>query len=247
MTQSRTVVVAGGARGLGLAIARRFTRAGALAVIADRDQEAGPRAVESLRLEGQQAAFEPLDVRDPHQSQTLVERVVAERGAIDVWVNNAGATHRGPAQTLPRSDWDDSLASMLTGAFYCAQAVGAHMLARGQGVIVNVASVDAYQAIEGRVAASTAAAGLVMLTKALGIEWAPRGVRVVGIAPGPLQSDGRPDDIPAAVYEHRVPLRRLGSVEEAAEAVFFLASAEAAFVVGETMRVDGGWSAYHLF
>ena len=251
MTENQTVVVAGGARGLGLAITQRFAREGAMSVIADSDGEAGEQAVMRLREDGLAAAFEPLDVRDPRQSQALVERVVAQRGTIDVWVNCAGAPQSRPAETMPLMAWDDSLATRLSGAFYCAQAVGAHMLGRGRGVIVNVASVSAFQAIEGRAADSAAMAGLVALTQALGIEWAARGVRVVGIAPGALATDIGPSGsalgFPAAVYEHRTPLRRLGTAEEAAEAVFFLASDEAAFIVGETMRVDGGWTAYHLF
>jgi NAD(P)-dependent dehydrogenase (short-subunit alcohol dehydrogenase family) len=251
MMDGKTVVVTAGGSGLGLAIGQRFGQGGAFVVIADIDAQAGRRGVDVLSAAGIAAAFEPLDVRDPRQSRALVERVVATRGGIDVWVNCAGAPQTGPAESLPRESWDDSLATILSGALYCAQAVGAHMLARGSGVIVNVASVDAYQAIEGRAAGSAAMAGLVMLTQSLGIEWAARGVRVVGVAPGALATDmdatDRAHDAPAAVYEHRTPLRRLGTAEEVAEAVFFLASDEAAFIVGETMRVDGGWTAYQLF
>src|SRR6185436_20967723 len=102
-----------------------------------------------------------------------------------------------------------------------------------------------FQAIEGGVADSTARAGLVMLTQALGIEWAARGVRVVGIAPGAVRTNqDQPGIAPGTattILERRTPLRRLGTAEEIAEAVFFLASNEASFVVGETMRVDGGW------
>jgi gluconate 5-dehydrogenase len=251
MMDGKTMVVTGGARGLGLAMARRFAQAGAFAVIADLDREAGQSSVEALKGEGLSASFQPLDVRDPLQSQALVERVTAERGVIEVWVNNASVPYTGPAESLPREAWDDSLATMLSGAFYCAQAAGAHMLGRGQGVIINIASVDAFQAIEGRAAYSTAKAGLVMLTQALGVEWAARGVRVVGIAPGAVMTGLVQRDVAqgqaAEVYERRTPLRRLGTVEEIAEAVFFLASDEASFIVGETMRVDGGWTAYHLF
>src|SRR4029079_624349 len=121
--------------GLGLAIARRFGQGGAFVVLAYVEPEAGVRGVSVLSGEGIAAAFEQLDVRDPRQSQALVERVVADRGAIDVWVNCAGAPQSGPAETVQREAWDDSLATILSGAFYCAQAAGAHMLARGRGVI----------------------------------------------------------------------------------------------------------------
>jgi 3-oxoacyl-[acyl-carrier protein] reductase len=246
----QTVVVTGGAGGLGQAFARRFAQAGAHAVLADADHVTGERHAARLREEGLRAVFEPLDVRDPAQCRALVERVIAQRGAIDVWVNNAGAAQHGLAEALPREAWDDTLTTILSGAFYCAQAAGAHMLARGRGVIINVAGVDAFQAIEGRAASGAAKAGLAALTRAMGIEWAARGVRVVGLAPGELLSGGDEASAPpeaAALHAHRTPLRRLGTAEEIAEAAFYLASDEAAFVVGETLRVDGGWTAYHLF
>jgi NAD(P)-dependent dehydrogenase (short-subunit alcohol dehydrogenase family) len=182
---------------------------------------------------------------DPEQSRELVDHVVTEHGRLDVWVNAASLFHTGPAETLAPEVWESSLATMLSGAFYGAQAAGAHMLQRGRGVIVNVAAADAYQAIEGRVAYSTAMAGLVSLTRALGVEWAARGVRVVGIAPGAVEGNSSTPD--EALHAHRTPLHRLGTPEEIAEAVLFLASDEAAFIVGETLRVDGGWVAYHLF
>ncbi len=248
----KTVVITGAGRGLGLGMARRFGQAGAHTVIAEIDPETGPPAAETLRSEGLSASFEPLDVRDPAQSMALVDKLVKEWGQIDVWVNNAGVAHKGPTETLSREAWEESIAVILSGAFYCAQAVGRQMLAQGRGVIVNVASVGAYQYIEGRVAYSVPKAGLVMLTEALGIEWAKRGVRVVGIAPGVVMTDMVRKGIAEGTasvkaYERRTPMHRLGTVEEIAEAVLYLASDEASYVVGETMRVDGGWVAYQLF
>jgi NAD(P)-dependent dehydrogenase (short-subunit alcohol dehydrogenase family) len=250
--EGKTAVVTGAGRGLGLSIARRLAQAGAQAILAERDAMAGEAAAEQLRREGAAAAFEPLDVREPAQSQRLVEKIASAGGAIEIWVNNAGVARKGPAETLSRQDWEESLAVMLSGAFYCSQAVGQHMLARGRGVIVNVASINAFQAVEGRVAYSAAKAGLVMLTRVLGVEWASRGVRVVGIAPGVVMTEMVQAGIDAglaslAAYERRIPMRRLGSPEEIAEAVYFLASGEAAYIVGETIRVDGGWLAYQLF
>lgn len=251
MTQD-IAVITGAGRGLGLAMARRFAQSGLHVVIAEREVALGESAAAALRNEGLAASFEALDVRDPAQSQALVETVARTLGPIGVWVNNAGISRLGAAETLPQSDWDDSIAVMLSGTFYCSQAAGRHMLANGRGVIVNIASVTGLMHESGRAAYSTAKAGVIALTEALGIEWARRGVRVVGIAPGVVETemvrqtaaDGRGD---RAMWERRTPMRRLGTPDEIAEAALFLSSAEASYIVGETLRVDGGWAAYQLF
>lgn len=252
MFKDKTVVITGAGHGLGFGMARRFGQAGAQVVIAEIDAEAGARAAETLRGEGLSAAFEQLDVRAPAQSVALVNKLVKERGRIDAWVNNAGVARKGTAETLPLEAWNESIAVMLSGAFYCSQAVGRQMLAQGNGVIVNVVSVNAYAPIEGRVAYSTAKAGLVSLTESLGVEWARRGVRVVGIAPAVVLTDMVRKGIAEGTasveaYERRTPMHRLGTVEEIAEAVLYLASDEASYITAETMRVDGGWVAYQLF
>ncbi|MBA3236342.1 MAG: SDR family oxidoreductase [Chloroflexi bacterium] len=251
-TAPRVVVVTGSARGLGLGMIRRFAAEGDTVVVTDIDREAGEAAASSLRHDGAAADYVDLDVRDPARVEAVVETLVADHGHIDVWVNNAGVAHKGPAESLSLADWDESVAVMLSGAFYCAQAVGRGMLARGTGVIVNVASVNAYMPIEGRVAYSVAKAGLVSLTEALGIEWASRGVRVVGVAPGVVMTDLVAAGIAAGTasaetYQRRTPMHRLGEIDEVAEAVAFLASPAASYIVGETLRVDGGWTAYQLF
>ena len=248
----KTVVVTGAGRGLGLAMARRFGAAGAHVVVAEFEAERGRQAAADLRQAGAAASFEPLDVRDPAQSMALVQRVAARQGAIDVWVNNAGVQHIAPAEDLPTAAWDNLLAVLLSGTFYCSQAAGRHMLERGRGVIINVASGAAYVAAEGRAAYSTAKAGVVMLTQALGIEWARRGVRVVGVAPSAALTDLMQSVFDAGqaspeALMRRTPLGRLATVEEVAEAVAYLASDQASYVVAETLRVDGGFVAYQLF
>jgi NAD(P)-dependent dehydrogenase (short-subunit alcohol dehydrogenase family) len=248
----KTVVVAGNGRGLGPGIARRFARAGAHVVIADTDARAGQDAARALQGEGLSATYERLDPRDQSRVTALVGRVVGDHERIDVWVNNLSVARKGAAEALTGAAWQESVDTTLSATFYCSQAAGRHMLAQGRGVIVNVTSVDGYQAIEGSAASCAAHAGLVMLTQALGIEWASRGVRVVGIAPGALTTDF-PQDSPnegsdlVRAYERRTPLRRIGTVEEVAEAILYLTGEEASYVTAETMRVDGGWTAYQLF
>jgi len=248
----KVVVITGAGRGLGYSMARRFGQEGAHAIIAEIDPDLGGQAAESLRAEGLLATYEPLDVRVPAQSTALVEELVQRHGHVDVWVNNAGIAFIAPAELISLQEWDDSIAVMLSGAFYCSQAAGRQMLAQGSGVIVNVASVSGIQYIEGRVAYSVPKAALIMLTQALGIEWAKRGVRVVGIAPGVVMTEMVQKSLDEGsgnldAYRRRTPMRRLGTVEEIAEAVLFLASEQASYIVGEVMRVDGGWAAYQMF
>lgn len=251
-SSDRVVVITGGARGLGLGIARRFAAQGDTAVLADNATEVGEAAAAELRRDGGRASFVRLDVRDPDRAPAVVQEVEDDHGPIAVWVNNAGVSRPGPATTLARADWTESIDVMLSGAFWCSQAVGRRMVERRSGVIVNIASVNGYYPIEGRVAYSVAKAGLVRLTEALGIEWAPYGVRVVGVAPGVVMTDMVARQVASgaaslAAYERRTPMHRLGEVDEVAEAVLFLASGEATYITGETLRVDGGWTAYQLF
>ena len=187
--EERTVVVTGAAQGLGLAIAARFARTGAHVTIADADVTSGQHAVEELASEGLRVRFHELDVRDPGQSAALVDKLARDRARIDVWVNSAGIAHRGAGEALSREQWDDSMAMILSGAFFCSQAAGRRMLAQGRGVIINVSSVSVYKASEGDVAYCVAHAGLIMRTQALGVEFAKRGVRVVGIAPGAVETN----------------------------------------------------------
>ena len=252
MIRDKVVVITGSGRGLGFGMARRFGQDGSHVVIAELDSNTGSRAAAALQGEGVSAVFESLDVRKPEQSIALVDKLVNSHGRIDVWVNNAGIAHKAPAESLSLEAWDESLAVMLSGVFYCCQATGRQMLQQGSGVIINIASVGGIKHIEGRVAYSVPKAGIIMLTQALGIEWAKRGVRVVGVAPGVVMTEMVQKGIDEGTanldaYVRRTPMRRLGTIQEIAEAVFFLASDEAAYIVGEVMRVDGGWAAYQLF
>lgn len=218
----KIVVIAGSGYGLSADLERRFTQEGAQVV----------------------RASAPI-VHSSEQAQALAEDTAKTYGKLDVWVNCHESFATNDVETISPELWDRTLATMLSNTFYGAQAAGRHMLAQGHGVIVNVTAIDAYQISEGRAAYSVAAAGIVALTEALGIEWAKRGVRVVGVAQGAIKA--RTNGVAESTLERRTPLHRLGTSAETAEAILFVASDQASYVVGETLRVDGGWTAYQLF
>lgn len=245
--ENQVVVITGGGRGIGYALAERFASEGGKVVIAEIDAATGAAAAQKLN-----GTFVQLDVSKAASVKSAVESIVSQHGRIDVWVNNAGLAHKGLAVTLEPEDWDADLGVMLSGAFYCARYVGEVMLKQGSGSMVNVASVNGFLAQKGRAPYCSAKAGLIMLTKVLASEWAEHSVRVNAIAPGVVMTDLVQKGIDQGIvteqsYLSRIPMGRLGSLDEVVEGVTFLASDEASFMTGEVLKVDGGWTAYHLF
>ena len=240
----KVCVVTGGGRGIGEAIGRRFHAAGATVAVWDVDAQVAAAAAEALA-----GSAHACDV----SSRPAVEAAAAEtltlHGRIDVLVNNAGVAIAGPSETYSDADWDTSIGIMQTGVFLCSQAVGRHMLERGSGVIVNISSINAWDAFPMRLAYCAAKAAVVAMTEVLAIEWAGRGVRVNAVAPGvtrtALVQKGIDDGvIDVERYHNRTPMHRFGEPDEIARAVAYLADDEdSSFVTGTTLRVDGGWSA----
>lgn len=245
--QDQVVVITGAGRGIGYSLAERFNSEGAKVVIAEKNPEIGAASAQKLK-----ATFEPLDVSNVANVKQVVEAVVKRHGRIDVWVNNAGIAHKGYAVDLEPEDWDADIGVMLSGAFYCARYAGKVMIEQGRGNMVNVASVNGLFAQKGRAPYCSAKAGLIMLTKVLASEWAEHGIRVNAVAPGVVMTELVRQGIDQGIvteqaYLSRIPMGRMGELNEVVEAVTFLASDEASFVTGEVLRVDGGWTAYHLF
>jgi len=243
----QVVGITGGGRGIGLGLARRFAEEGAHVAIFERDKT---RAGQAAMAVGSRAYT--VDVSDYQALSNAVDDLVSETGRLDVWINNAGLVPHGKSETLPVAVWQRAIDVMLSGAFYGCQLAGRVMLKQGRGSIINVASVNALAAIEGRAAYSAAKAGLIQLTRVLGVEWARRGVRVNAVAPGVIETEMVQEAIASGAadieaYRLRHPLGRLGQVEEVAEAVLFLASEEASYVTAECLRVDGGYLAYQYF
>jgi len=239
----RVAVVTGGGAGIGRGVALGLAAVGAGVVVLDRDQS-GQGVAEEIRSHGGRALFIACDVASDASVEAAAARVAAEFGEAAILVNNAGTMRPGGLDTMPMADWDAILALNLTGYFRCARAFGAPMLARGRGAVVHVASISASfpQSFSG--AYSVTKAAVAMLSRQLATEWGPRGVRSNVVSPGMIRTP-MTEAIYAApgVHETRrnlVPRRRIGTPEDIADAVVFLASDRADYITGEEIVVDGG-------
>jgi NAD(P)-dependent dehydrogenase (short-subunit alcohol dehydrogenase family) len=240
----QVAIVVGGAGGLGRAIAHGLGRAGAAVAVADLSGGIAQRVAREIEQRGRRALGLTVDVTSSDSVERMVHDVEPRLGPVDVLVNCAGITYRAPAADFPERQWDRILGVNLTGVFLACQAVGKRMVGRRRGRIVNVASIAGQIGIPGTVAYSAAKGGVVMLTRALAVEWAPHGVRVNAIAPSWFATDmgtqmyREPEY--AARAMRRVPFERLGEPDETVGAVVFLASEASSMVTGHVLAVDGG-------
>jgi NAD(P)-dependent dehydrogenase (short-subunit alcohol dehydrogenase family) len=241
----RNALVTGSSRGIGLAVARALAAAGARVVLNSRDAGAVRAAAEQV---GNGAVGIAGDLGSPAGAAGLVAAALDAVGSIDILVNNAGMAMAAESTELSAADWQRTIDVDLSAVFYCAQAAGRHMLARGSGAIVNISSVQAFTPLARRVAYAASKAAVIGVTKALAVEWAP-AVRVNAVAPGyvatqmvaELVEAGR---VNADAIAARTPMRRMAQPDEIAAAVVFLASDAAGYITGETLMVDGGWTAW---
>lgn len=236
------VIGAGG--GLGSAIARGLAEAGAAVAAADVTASAVKPVVDGIERGGGKAIGVEIDVRDLASVERAVNGVETRLGPIDVLVNSAGVTRRGPASEYPKDEWDRVIAVNLTGVFLACQVVGRRMIERRRGRIISLASIAGEIGLQGTVAYCASKGGVVMLTRALAVEWAPYGVRVNAIAPSWFDTSmGNAIEREPAYAERamrRVPMARMGRPDELVGAVVYLASEASSMVTGHVLAVDGG-------
>jgi 2,4-dienoyl-CoA reductase [(3E)-enoyl-CoA-producing], peroxisomal len=264
----QVALVTGGGTGIGFGISELLASLGAHVVIASRKPEHIEAAAEKLRARGWQATPMPLDVRDPERVRAVVARVTADLGRIDVLVNNAAGNFYVPSESMSPNAWRSVLEIDLFGTFYCSQAVLPAMRERGGGRIVNISMTLHYRGWPLMAHATAAKGGIDALTRTLAVEWAPHGVRVNAVAPGPIPTEGvqKAFAVPAAtpgaggpaagdVFGMErggaaraeqappaipIPLGRWGRPSDIAQMVAYLASPAAEWITGAIFVVDGG-------
>jgi len=240
--EGRVALVTGASRGIGEAIARRLAAEGATVLAAARSTDSLEKVVSEISSTGGRAETLALDVGDPQSIDAAVKKALEAHGQIDVLVNNAGVTEDNLVLRMSRESWDRVLRTNLTGAFLLTQAAVKSMVRRRYGRIVNVTSVVGLMGNAGQANYAASKAGLVGLTKSVARELASRNVTCNAVAPGFIATAM----IEAMTEEARgklsaqIPLQRLGSAEDVAAAVAFLASEEAGYVTGTVVNVSGG-------
>ncbi len=237
----RVAIVTGASRGIGRAIALTLAQAGAAVVAGARGDHA--RAVtDEIGAAGGRAIAVPLDVTDTAAVEAMVAKAASELGRVDILVNNAGITRDQLLLRLKRDDWDAVLATNLTGAFTCTQAVLKTMVRQRYGRIVTISSIVGQSGNAGQTNYAASKAGLIGFSKALALEVASRNITVNVVAPGLIETDMTKAIADAAQkdWSEKIPLGRLGTPDDIAAAVCFLASDAASYITGHVLAVNGG-------
>jgi NAD(P)-dependent dehydrogenase (short-subunit alcohol dehydrogenase family) len=243
----RVAIVLGGTSGIGRALVDGLAEAGADVVASSRRQPEVDATALAIERHGRKTLRLATDVTDRASLEALREAAIGAFGKVDILVNCAGYTRRRPTLEVDEDEWRGILDTNLTGTLRACQVFGAHMLERGYGRIVNIASLASFVGLYEVAAYAASKAGVAALTRALAVEWGSRGVLVNAIAPGvfrtPLNQDLLDGTGRGHEFKLRTPLGRFGRVEELAGAAVFLASEAASFVNGEVLVVDGGFLA----
>jgi NAD(P)-dependent dehydrogenase (short-subunit alcohol dehydrogenase family) len=244
----RVAVVTGGNRGLGEAFAHALAQAGATVVIAARDEERSARVVEAVRANGGRAGAVPADVGARASVERALAAILDEHGRVDVLVNNAGVCYHRPALEVPDEEWRHVFEVNVDGVWHCSQVFGAHMVARGAGVIANVGSMSAeiVNRPPWQPAYNASKAAVHHLTRSLAAEWAPHGVRVNALAPGYVRTEMSPVDEPRfrRYWIEDAPMQRVAAPAELGPTMVWMCSDASSFMTGAVIVLDGGYTLF---
>ncbi len=246
----QTALITGAGRGIGLATARRLAAAGADVIIAEYIAENGREAAAEIESMGRKSLFIEVDVRRSDSVNLMAATALKAFPQIDILVCNAGIAQAVPAEDCSDEDWLNMMAVNLNGVFYCCRAIGRHMLERGSGAIVNLASMSGMISNTPQPQAhyNAAKAGVILLTKSLAGEWADRGLRVNCVSPGYIGTDmtaeGMDNKDWYPTWLQMTPQKRVGAPEDVAAAIYYLASPAAKFTTGSNLVVDGGYTSW---
>ena len=245
----RKALVTGAARGLGRAIALSLADAGADVALGLRDKAADQGLVAEIEAKGRRALPLQMDVLDLSQGRAAIDATIAAFGKLDILVNNAGGgVDERPVEDYVEDVYDFVLDLNVKSTFFLTQYAGKHMLERGQGAIVNMGSQAGAIALPGEAVYCLSKAAVSHMTKCFAVEWGGKNVRVNCVAPTFIETDGTADMLArpafkAEVIERIAALHRIGQPREVADAVVFLASDAASLITGQTLLIDGGWTA----
>ena len=242
MVKDRVTVITGASRGIGRSIALAFAAAGAKIVAADVTLEGCQKLVDELAAQGVEGMAVECNVTSKEDAERLVDAAVEKFGRIDVFINNAGITRDGMLMRMKDEDWDAVLNINLRGAFICTRAVAKVMTKQRGGKIINIASIVGQMGNAGQANYCASKAGLIGLTKSNARELAKRSITVNAVAPGFIAT-AMTDALPEKVRQElaaQIPLERLGSSDDIANAVLFLASDNSSYITGQVLAVNGG-------
>jgi citronellol/citronellal dehydrogenase len=240
--EGKVALVSGAGSGLGKAIAIQFARLGARLAICGRRVERLEATAATIRRTGAVCSVHAMTIRDPAQVEALIGAVHGEHGRLDILVNNAGGQFPQHAIDFSTKGWNAVIDTNLNGPWYMMQAAARHWRDAGApGAIVNIVAV-VWRGMPGVAHTGAARAGVIYLSKTLAVEWAPLGIRVNCVAPGVIATEGMnvyPDEA-RATFDRSNPMKRLGDVQDVADACCYLAGPSGKFITGETITVDGG-------
>jgi len=239
----KTAVVTGGAMGIGREISTRLAEAGANVIITDIDEVKGKKTVAELKDRGFKVRYVKADAAKRTDAEKVINKAVEEFGGLDILINNAGIYPFSPAMETTETLWDKVMDVNVKGVFYHAQAAAKRMKEqKREGVIVNLASIDAYRPGGQIVHYDTSKGSVKMMTRALALELAPHHIRVNAIAPGVIATEGTSGaQAQLEAMKPRIPMKRFGDPDDIARVALFLASDLAGYMTGETVISDGGF------